>query len=250
MQLPSMSPDGKARLQCHLLNEHEKVVEQYDEMFIAISSSFASMNVSVLKVRTQFNNLRLPGVAVADGQSPKLDTIEECFYHLSSYSSWFNTRVLEGLVKINGSKQDKERLQAYCDMRKEFLNESIYMIPNKYSNDQSMYTCFEEQKMVMKIAESANLTGNDLLQLSGLVFKIFGKHVDLLNIQEGCLELVFKIFEYPSDFKLTESDKEILEGYKVLHLSIGEQVYYPSSEELTKVKTIQCKVAMHLFLLV
>lgn len=220
--------------EARLINDHDEVLRHYNQMFSKLCKSFQMRKLSVLKVRTQFNNLQLP--EVADEHNPKLDTIEECFHHLSKHSSWFNTRVLEALVDEDGCKKDKDLLQNYLDQRENFLDHSIDMIPNSYGPTGDT-TCPKEQRMVLKLPEPVSFTGKDLHRMAALVFKKFGIHAELLSIRKGCLELIFKVFVHANNFKLTEVLEQFLKQHRVLRLSIGERVYYSAStEELTKVR--------------
>ena len=208
----------ESQLQC----ETDEIIIFFNDVTTATLKSFCERSVSVHLISMQVKNLRLKPSRL------RLKTIEEWFDYLADYWSWFNTYILEQLVKHCGIEEDNERMANYLEARRNFLMRSIFSIPqNAYGEQRDE----NSKKLALKLGDNV-YNGNKtkaivLDQIRRLVCKTLPNltHVELLKVKDGCLELTFQIpdQEVPS---LSEKQKCKLAQEGVLSLKIEKKVYF------------------------
>ena len=206
---------------CKLQHETDEIIIFFNDVTIVTLESFCKHDVSVHRISMQVKNFQLK-------PSRRLKTIEEWFDYLADYWSWFNTLILEQLIKHCGTEEDKERMANYLEGRREFLMRSIFSIPqNAYGEQRDE----NSKKLVLKLGDNV-YDGNEknaivLDQIRTLVCATLPNqtHVELLKVKDGCLELTFQILdqEVPS---LSEKQKCKLAQEGVLSLKIEKKVYF------------------------
>ena len=112
----------ESKLQC----ETDEIINLFNDVTTATLKSFCKRDVSVHIISMQVKNLQLKS---SRQRSIRRKTIEEWFDYLANYWSWFNTRVLEQLIKHCGTEEDKEQMALYLEARRVFLTRSIFSIP-------------------------------------------------------------------------------------------------------------------------
>ena len=204
-----------------LQRETDEIIIFFNDVTIATLESFCKHDVSMHRISIQVKNFQLK-------PSRRLKTIEEWFDYLADYWSWFNTLILEQLIKHCGTEEDNERMADYLEGRRKFLMRSIFSIPqNAYGEQRDE----NSKKLVLKLGDNVydgNKTEAIVLdQIRTLVCATLPNltHVELLKVKDGCLELTFQIpdQEVPS---LSEKQKCELAQKGVLSLKIEKKVYF------------------------
>ena len=216
-----MSTEKRQWLESQLQCETNEMVIFFNDVATATLKSFCKQDVSVPLISMQVKNLQLK-------PSRCFETIEEWFDYLANYWSWFNTRILEQLIKHCGTEEDKRRMADYLKARRDFLTRSIFSIPqNAYGEKRDE----NSKKLVLKLGDTMyngnKRKANVLDQIRTLVCATLPNqtHVELLKVKDGCLELTFQIpdQEVPS---LSEKQKCKLAQEGVLSLKIEKKVYF------------------------
>lgn len=216
-----MSTEDRQWFESQLQCQTDEIINLFNDVATATLRSFCKRDVSVPLISMQVKNLQLK-------PSRCLKTIEQCFDYLANYWSWFNTRILEQLIKHCGTKEDNEQMALYLEARRGFLMRSIFSIPqNAYGEQRDE----NSKKLVLKLGNTV-YNGNKteaivLDQIRTLVCATLPNqtHVELLKVKDGCLELTFQIpdQEVPS---LSEKQKCKLAQEGVLSLKIEKKVYF------------------------
>ena len=188
-----MSAEERQWLESRLQSETNGIVRFFDDVVTATLESFRQHEVPLHTVSMHVTNLR-PTIKPASQRSIsriKWKTIEECFARLANYWSWFNTYILEQLIKHCGTEEDNRRMALYLEARRVFLTRSIFSIPpNAYGAKRHE----NSRKLVLKLANNTNeAEANILEQIQILVYETLQTHVELLKVKAGCLELTFQI---------------------------------------------------------
>ena len=225
-----MSAEERQWLESQLQSETNEIIRFFDDVATATLESFRQREVSLHTISMHVTNLR-PLIKPASQRSIsriKWKTIEECFARLANYWSWFNTHILEQLIKHCGAEEDKKQMALYLEARRVFLTRSIFRIPpNVYGEKRDKNT----KMLVLKLGNTV-YDGNEtkaivLHEIRKLVCATLPNqtHVELIKVKDGCLELTFQIPDQEVPH-LSENQKCELSQKGVLSLTIEDEVYF------------------------
>ena len=216
----------RQQFESQLQSETNEIACFFDDVTTATLKSFQKRQVSLHLISMHVKNLRLKPTSKRSSCRLTWKTIEECFAHLASYWSWFNTRILQQLVKHHGTKEDEDQMALYLEARRVFLTRNVFNIPQDAYGDKREVN---SKQLVLKLAStgySVNETEATVLrQLQMLVYETLQKHVELLKVRKGCLELTFQIPEQDVPH-LSQEQKIALSQQGVLSLTIEGEVYF------------------------
>ena len=223
-----MSVQDREQFETQLRSETIEINRSFDDIATATLISFQRMQVSLEDICMNVKNLQ-PSIELMSERSFSLlkwKTMGECFSHLASYWSWFNTHILEQLVKHHGTEEDIERMALYLEARRVFLERNIFNIPQDAYGDKREEN---SKRLVLKLAgpgyNSNETEATVLKQLHTLVYKTLQKHVELLKVRKGCLEMTFQIPDQDVPH-LSQEQKSALSQKGVLSLTIEGEVYF------------------------
>ena len=226
----SMSAIDRQQFESQLQSETNEIARFFDDVTTATLISFQKRQVSLHLISMHVKNLRIrPTIKPRSRRSSchlTWKTIEECFAHLASYWSWFNTHILEQLVKHHGTNEDKDQMAIYLEARRVFLRRNVFNIPQDTYGDKREEN---SKQLVLKLASTEysvnEMEATVLQQLQMLVYETLQKHVELLKVRKGCLELTFQIPEQDVPH-LSQEQKIALSQQGVLSLTIESEVYF------------------------
>ena len=222
-----MSAKDRKWFESRLQSQAAEIICFFDDVTTKTLESFRDNQVRLDNIKMNVMHLR-PLMKPANKRF-EWKTIDDCFACLANYWSWFNTRILEQLIKHYGTTEDIERMADYLEGRRAFLKRSIFSIPQEAYGDQRDEN---SRKLVLKLTNTAGYNGNKseaivLDEILTLVCETLPKitHIELLNVKNGCLELTFQIpdQEVPS---LSQKQKRSLVQKGVLSITIGDEVYF------------------------
>ena len=220
-----MSAEERQWFESQLQCETDEIINLFNDVTTATLKSFCKRDVSVHIISMQVKNLRLKS---SRQRSIRRKTIEEWFDYLAGYWSWFNTRILEQLIKHCGTEEDKKQMALYLEARRVFLTRSIFCIPpNVYGEKRDKNT----KMLVLKLGNTV-YDGNEtkaivLDEIRTLVCATLPNqtHVELIKVKDGCLELTFQIPDQGVPH-LSENQEHKLALKGVLSLTIEDKVYF------------------------
>ena len=224
----SMSVQDREQFETQLRSETIKINRSFDNVATATKISFQRMQVSLEDICMNVKNLQ-PSIELMSERSFSLfkwKTMGECFSHLASYWSWFNTFILEQLINHYGTEEDNERMALYLERRRVFLKRGIFYIPQDAYGDKREEN---SKRLVLKLAgpgyNSNETEATVLKQLQTLVYKTLQKHAELLKVRKGCLEMTFQIPDQDVPH-LSQEQKSALSQKGVISLTIEGEVYF------------------------
>jgi len=128
------------------------------------------------------------------------------------YWSFFNYELLEHIIQVFGTPEDKSKLQKYLDDLKKFCQRRIFEVPaHVYGNER------KEQdwvKFTVKLDDEVQKL-QDLCQVKSKIAEIIGLRLSALylcHIARGCVEVVFMIPQLVAQktFPLTDGQQKLL----------------------------------------
>ena len=150
--------------------------------------------------------------------------IEEAMAIIGDYCSFFNYHIVELIIDILGTTNDKESLSNYKKEFSEYARRHVYECPSELgtvtTGDAELFMTLDEtydsytvsslQLFVRKLAEILKLSSDAGLKLC--------------RIELGSLKLTFQIplFVQKDIFPLSIDQKRALAGLGVVHLSCGD----------------------------
>ena len=155
--------------------------------------------------------------------------LADVFKRISKYCSFFDYGVIKHLGKNFGSPAFKKEMKVYKCKFRDYAKRRVCQCPlNAFGEVES-----SEKVYSIKIEEDIRetFTLQDLQKLEYEMNKILGhKLLRLLSIEEGCMELTFRVFPV-DDFTITAEQRESLRQLKVLNISYQGETFKISTAE-------------------
>ena len=161
-------------------------------------------------------------------------TISKVFMVLNNYFSFFNYDIIEHIVKVLGTDEDKAELEKYKDTFNQYAKRRIFecgshfgpesetgnadifvKLDSRYDN----YTVGEVKGFCRKLSETLHLSSKGVLRLC--------------RVEKGCFQLTFQVpsFVQHEIFPLSSEQEKTLKAEGVIKLMCGEYQFADSPEE-------------------
>ena len=151
------------------------------------------------------------------------DTIPEIFLVLNDYFSFFNYDIIEHIINVLGTDEDKANLQSYKSKFDHYVRRRIYQCgphlesetdhPNifvKLDSRYDNYTGAEIKRFCRKLSETLHVSSKGVMLLC--------------QVDEGCIQLTFQVpsFVQQKIFPLSKEQEKALAAMGVMKLTCGE----------------------------
>ena len=225
-----MSEDEKAQLKDQLSKAYEDITDQYNTLTMDIVSSlndqgitpkelsFKLMNLNTFSTRS--TKLNFPLLQDKLDEIRQQETVEDAFFILRSYGSFFDCYILRHIVKHLGTKSDKDKLAQYERELRKYCQRSIFECPRFSSSDS------HHASLVMKVDEivfeSYSLNALDRFRVYSAQVLCLENHTLLLyTVEKGCVQLTFQVpqFAVEAIFSLSAEQRMNLKRLGVITLS-------------------------------
>ena len=153
-------------------------------------------------------------------------SLAEVFNHLSDFVSFFNFDLVKLLTHHFGSPAMKKKLKKYKKRFQNYSKRRVCECPKEAFGKP------EESDNIYKIKTDKILdkfTFEDLKKLEHKISKILGHKLCLLKVEDGCIELTFRVFNC-NDFDISEDQKQALSDLGVLSVTCGQNVVIISTK--------------------
>ena len=231
---PYLSRDGVSEQEFshhlhNMLNDQtEEIQRQFSTLALSLQKDIEKTSNSVADVITLliYNKNDFEKL-LNDCQS-----FSDVFRKIHKYVSFFDFGLIKLLAHNFGSTAFKKKLKKYKQKFQKYAERRVCECPNdafgKVGGAEKVYK--------LKIGEDfETLTMKELEKLEHEMNKILGHtFLRLLNIKEGCVELVFRGLE-ESNFTITEEQRESLSKLGVLTISYGDETIIINSSMPAKV---------------
>ena len=159
-------------------------------------------------------------------------TLSEIFNILSAYWNYLNFEILEYIIDLYGTSDDKERLKSYKEELCKFCKRRIFELPSSesYSSNGNALSP-KEEKFNVKFNVSEDITCEAILQMRGRIAEILHVRPAVLNIvrvDAGCVQITFLIPKFVAKeiFPLSDNQTSALsKDVAVIRLECGEYVF-------------------------
>ena len=230
-----LTPEQQERLKIRLCVESEDIVRKFGHLQSRVYESLCERNISVDKLVTHLLSLGAFDPVHKGSQKPVFQafskelwnarSIEEVLYIIRSCISFFNYHIIEHIVNELGTEQDRVELQKYEKEFDEYSKRRVYECPPDYWSE----TEASHADLVLKVdSEYEEFTVKELEKFECRLSRIL--HVSpqivlrLLQVEEGCLQLIFQIpsFVQQEIFPLCCEQERALATEGVIRLTCGD----------------------------
>lgn len=212
-----MTEGEKQELEDRLLKETKDMKRNYARL---VTSTNESLQMQEVNPKDLAISILALGIFQADenvlndvGKNIRNATsIADIFLELMCYWSFFNYELLEHIIQVFGTPEDKLKLQKYLDDLKKFCQRRIFEVPaHVYGNER------KEQdwvKFTVKLDDEVQKL-KDLCQVKSKIAEIIGLRLSALylcRIARGCVEVVFMVPQLVAQkvFPLTDGQQKLL----------------------------------------
>ena len=156
-------------------------------------------------------------------------TVSEIFNILNAYWNYITYDILEYIIKLYGTSDDKERLTNYNRKLQKFCERRIFELPECGTGTGNAVSPGQERFNV-KLDVREDITGKDLLRIRKRISKIL--HVNLATliidrVDVGCVQLTFLIPKFVAQeiFPLSDEQASALKDASVIRLECGGYIF-------------------------
>ena len=253
----------KDDLRARLKTETKQIMMQFYTLLSKFFNSLKERKVNVDDIKT---HLMVLDAFDDDDNDPafheqrdKLDqavTINDIFKVIKVFCSFFNYDLIEHLIDIIGTDEDKARLEEYKTKFTEYARRRIYECPPKMASMSTAGQCDNCMYIKLESRYSEKLSLNDLRDFRFNISKLLkvSHHViRLCCIEKGCIRLTFQIPQFVKQrlFPLTSEQGNSLLQLGATKLICGDyefpiEVCYPMSYTMNCSDYVCDKLPMHL----
>ena len=249
---PYLNPSGltqeqqkelEERLQC----ESQKIMLHFQKLVSATVKSLVRRNISQDELVSQVMTLGAFGPVVEEPKLPLLQfcfqkleaagTIPKIFLVLKDYFSFFNYEIIEHIIEVLGTDEDKANFQSYKDKFHQYAKQRIYAcgphfgpeiekdhsnifvkLDSRYDN----YTGVAIKGFCCKLSEALHISPQGVLRLC--------------RVQKGCLQLKFQIpsFVQQRVFPLSREQETTLTDMGIIMIVCGRYQFLANEDTAEK----------------
>ena len=161
----------------------------------------------------------------------KADSIDDIFWILKDYMSFFNYHIIEHIIVVLGTEEDKVELKKYKTNFQQYAQRRVYECPPQFgpvSNADHAdifvkvdsryedYTVIEIEVFSQKLSELLNVSTLGVLRLC--------------TVEKGCFQLTFQVPSLVKEeiFPLSREQERALAARGVIRLTCGEYQFQVS----------------------
>lgn len=216
----SMSEDEVEILKGRLYNEFTHINRQYSTLKVGVIRSLNERGITPKQLSTVLMDLHVKGRTNCPPLQDQLDkirreeSIDDAFYTLRSYDSFFNYHIVKHIIDNLGNESDKAKLEQYERALDEYCQRNIYECPHFSTSDpnkRQLVLKVDEQAYQLFTLESLRAFRANLVQVLGLE-----EHTLLVyTVEKGCLKITFQIPHFVVDVILSLTAEQKVELRKL-----------------------------------
>lgn len=177
-------------LKARIVGETDEIKSKFTTMVFRLQKNFESRNIKTDDI-----------ISILCGMNSNfLDILQECcniakiFAAMHKFWSFYDYTLVKLLIEILGDAKSKDDLESYVDTLREYSKRRVCDCPsNTFSDGLDFQDC--DNLVIVKIDdELKNLEMRKLSKLQNELTKLLKvKYMRLLSVEEGCIQLVFRI---------------------------------------------------------
>ena len=235
LDLSRLTHEQQEILRGRLQFESRKIMMQFQELVSKTIKSLIRQNVSLDELVSHvmtlgafnpvFKQLQVPLFQYYFRELKTADTIPKIFLVLKDYFSFFNYDIIEHIIKVLGTEEDKANLQRYKSNFEQYSKRRIFeclpyfgpmserdhadifvKLDSQYEN----YTVLEIKGFCNTLSEILHLSSQGVLRLC--------------RVEKGCIQLIFQVPSVVQQeiFPLSRKQEEILNAKGVIKLTCAD----------------------------
>ena len=235
LNLSGLTHEQQQELMGRLRFESREIMMRFQELVSATIKSLITRNVPLDELVSHVMTLGAFNPVFKESQVPlfqycfqrleSADTIPKIFLVLKDYFSFFNYDIIEHIIKVLGTREDKANLQSYKNRFDQYAKRRIYecgphfgpvsdtdhadvfvKVDSRYDN----YTVEEIKGLCNKLSETLCVSSEGALRLC--------------RVEKGCFQLTFQVpsFVQQEIFPLSEEQEKALLAVGVIMLRCGK----------------------------
>ena len=235
LKLGELTDEQQEDLKERLRYESQEIMMRFQELVSITIESLIGRNVSLDRLVSHvmtlgafdpvYINPQLPIFQECRKELKTADSIPKIFLVLQDYFSFFNYEIIEHIIKVLGTEQDKAELQRYKIKFNQYVKRRIYECqprfgpeserdhPNifvKLDSRYDNYTSAEIKRFCRKLSEILHVLPQGVLRLC--------------RVEKGCIQLIFQVpsFVQQKIFPLTREQERMLEAMGIISFTCGE----------------------------
>ena len=204
LDLSRLNHKDRRALEAKLNGECKNIKLKFSKLVFNTQVSLKHQNVTVEELASCLSDLgtyeavspNKPVLSHHMDDIYKAKNIHDVFRLLINYRSFFNYHIIEHIIDIFGTEEDRKNLSAYKEALKVFLKRRVFECPENICKP---LDGDHRTDLVVKIGKSNSETEfsmAEILNYQAIVSEILGLNIAALllcNISKGCVQLVFQI---------------------------------------------------------
>jgi len=161
----------------------------------------------------------------------KAERISDIFWILKDYMSFFNYHIIKHIIKVLGTKEDKDRLKEYKKKFHQYAKRRVYECPPQFGPESK---AGHADVFVKVDSQYENYTVTEIegfrQKLSGILRVSSQGVLRLCRVEKGCFQLLFQVpsFVQRVIFPLSREQERALAAEGVIRLTCGEYQFQVS----------------------
>ena len=227
----NLTEEEKQDLEDRLLEDTKSMICSYSCLVTSTNQSLQKQAVNPKDLAITILSLGL--FQTSENQQPVLSnvgekirsasSIQDIFLDLMCFWSFFNYELLEHIIQVYGTTEDKEELRMYLNDLEKFCQRRIFEVPSHvYGNESNKGNW---AKFIVKLDDEIQKL-QDLRHVRRKIAKILGLQsatLYLCDLTRGCVEVVFmipqllaqEVFPLCDDQKNSLSTNHVVKSYLV-----------------------------------
>jgi len=241
LDLSRLTPEQRQQLKGRLRKEFTDITMKFQYLVSTILTSLEKRCVKVHKILSHLMKFEMYDPVLKDSKAPvlhqqfknleKADSIDDIFWILKDYMSFFNYHLTEHIIVVLGTDEDKAELKKYVANFQQYAKRRVYECPPQFgpvSNADHAdifvkvdsryedYTVIEIEVFGQKLSELLNVSTQGVLRLC--------------TVEKGCFQLTFQVPSLVKEeiFPLSREQERALAARGVIRLTCGEYQFQVS----------------------
>jgi len=254
LDLSRLTHEQQQELVGRLKFESRKIMMRFQELVSTTINSFKSQQIPPDELVSHILALGAFDPVIKKPQVPlfqycfqelkNADTIPKVFLVISDYFSFFNYDIIEHIIKVLGTPEDKAELQRYKEDFNQYAKRRIYECLPQFgavsdSNHADIFVKVDSQYNNYTVAEIENFRH----KLSEILHVSFRGSLRLCRVEKGCFQLLFQVpsFVQQAIFPLSREQERVLVAEGIIRLACME--YQFSGYDKDSGEKPQCDIA-------
>ena len=252
LDVSGLNPEQQRELKGRLRIEFTEISVQFQCLVSTTLRSLEKQHVKLRKILSHLMKFETYDPVLKHSNAPvfhqqfknleKAESIEEIFWILKDYMSFFNYHIIEHIINVLGTDDDQAELKKYQIKFQQYARRRVYECPPQYGpvsetghadifvkvdSRYDDYTVVDIEVFRQKLSELLGFSSKGVLRLC--------------LVKEGCFQLTFQVPSFVKEeiFPLSREQERALAAEGVIWLTCGEYQFQVSGRIPCSVHLLQ-----------